>query len=327
MRSILVSLSQPLRHLGGFLSLAWAVLTLSGCGPNSNSPEATAVPSAAVSPATNAAAVPTSYQVGGELKEINVSKRIARITHDEIPGYMRKMTMEFEIRDQSDLTVLKPGDRVSFTMKVTEEDGWIEAVKRTGEPVAKVGASTNNPVSRPKIAPSEPLFPGDTLPDYAFTNEFSRPVLLSQYEGQAIAFTFIFTTCPFPTMCPRMSSNFQKAYQLLGAQPNGPTNWHFFSITIDPATDQPEVLKRYGTSLQYDPSRWSFLTGEEAQIELLARHFGLNFYRESGVLNHNLRTVVVNPQGKVHKILIGNEWKPEDLVEELNNALSGKKAN
>lgn len=313
------------------LTLVGMCLSIFGCRPSAPSSSRADIPVANTGPVKTNAAVPKVYEVGGEFKEANLAKRVVRIAHDEIPGYMRKMTMEFELRDSSDLTQLKVGDRVTFQLKVTDEDGWIESLKRVSGPAptpsSAVAVPTNSPASRPKIAPSEPLFPGDLLPDYAFTNQLGRPVLLSQYEGQAIAFTFIFTTCPFPTMCPRMSANFQKAYETLNTSTDTPTNWHFFSITIDPATDTPSVLQSYGTRLQYDPNHWSFLTGEESQIELLARHFGLNFYRESGALNHNLRTVVVNPQGKVHKILIGNEWKPAELVEEIRAALASKKPN
>lgn len=312
-------------HRCCLLILALLLPSLVGCGPQEgsqpNSP-------AAVSPSasTNApAAPPQSYEVRGVIKETDLAKRTARITHEEIPGYMRKMTMEFSVRDQSDLKSLQPGDSVTFTMKVTEEDGWIENLKRsTNVSSTATVKESPAPASRMKVAPYEPLFPGDTLPDYAFTNEFNQPVLLSQYEGQALAFTFIFTTCPFPTMCPRMSANFREAYQLLKALPTGETNWHLFSITIDPATDTPEVLKRYAGTQNYDAKHWSFLTGAEDQIELLARHFGLNFYREGGVLNHNLRTVVINPKGKVHKTLIGNEWKAQELVDELVSAWGGK---
>lgn len=303
-------------------SLLMLGILLSGlvaCAPQEGSK-----PSQPAAASTNApAAPPQSYEVRGVIKETDLAKRTARITHEEIPGYMRKMTMEFSLRDQSDLKSLKPGDPVTFTLKVTEEDGWIENLKRSTN-APSTAEVKEAPAPRPKVAPYEPLFPGDTLPDYAFTNEFNQPVLLSQYEGQALAFTFIFTTCPFPTMCPRMSANLREAYQLLKALPSGETNWHLFSITIDPATDTPEVLKRYASTQNYDAKHWSFLTGAEDQIELLARHFGLNFYREGGVLTHNLRTVVINPKGKVHKTLIGNEWKAQELVDELVAALGAK---
>ena len=265
---------------------------------------------------------PKGYLVEGTLKEVDLPARQLRILHDEIPGYMKKMVMLFDVKDGSDLETLKAGDRVKFKMMVTEDDGWIEQVT----PIAASPAVASNPreVASTNTPPSPiyllPLMVGDPVPDIPFTNQLAKPVLLSDYRGQVVVFSFIFTTCPFPTMCPRMSSHFKLTQALLKTDPSGPTNWHFFSVTIDPRTDTPAVLQRYAEGQGADGSHWSFLTGDEKDIEGLGRRFGLSFMREGGVLNHNLRTVVVNPQGKVAKTLIGNEWKPAELVEAMRAA-------
>ena len=52
--------------------------------------------------------------------------------------------------------------------------------------------------------------------------------------------------------------------------------------------------------------------------------FGLAFPREGAIFNHNLRTVVVDAQGRVQKVFIGNEWKVEDLVAEIVKAAAAK---
>lgn len=273
-----------------------------------------------------------AYEVKGTVVSLDAGHRKVRITHEEIPGYMAKMTMDFEVRDSSDLGALGPGDTVSFRMKVTEADGWIETVRRIGRSggptnlvseLAPASSPTNGIGDMRRVRRAEPLFPGDALPEFTLTNEFGKAVSFESYKGQAVAFTFFFTTCPFPTMCPRMSTNLRDAYRLLKASPNFPTNWHFFSITIDPSTDTPSVLGRYASKYQYDPGHWSFLTGANDDIDALGRHFGLQFYRENGALNHNLRTVVINPRGRVQKILIGNEWTPEELETEIRAALTG----
>ena len=271
----------------------------------------------------------TNYEVVGVLREMDLAHRKLRIAHEEIPGYMAKMTMEFEVKDASDLTSMAVGDSLAFRMVVTSEDGWIEKVQRTSLPATSeipeftVSASPTNGIGdMRRVRRAEPLFPGDLLPEFSLTNEFGAAMSFGGYQGQAIAFTFFFTTCPFPTMCPRMSTNLRDAYKRLKTSPDFPTNWHFFSITIDPATDTPEVLSRYAARYSYDPGHWSFLTGAPDDVEALGRHFGLQFFKESGTLSHNLRTVVINPRGKVQKVLIGNEWKPEELEEEIRSALT-----
>lgn len=294
-----------------------------GCAPEPRKPE--------TAQATKGIVVTNTYPGRGVLKAVDAAQRKITVTHDAIPGYMPRMTMEFNVRDASPLQGLAAGDSVTFRLHATEDDGWVEDLRKTAgattsavaTPVAPSRTPTNNAVPPPGPRPpaSEPLFPGDPLPDFALTNEFVKPVLFSQYRGQAVAFTFFFATCPFPTMCPKMSTNLRDAYRALKSQSDVPTNWHFFSITIDPSTDTPQVLKEYAGRYQYDPVHWSFLTGPEREIEVLGGHFGLQFFREAGALNHNLRTVVINPDGKVRRILIGNEWTPEELVGETRKAL------
>ena len=293
-----------------------------GCSPSAPTPAGAGKPPA---PLPAAVLATNSYPAKGLVRSVDLSHRKVKITHENIPGYMPRMTMDFDVRDASNLAPLKPGDEVTFTVRATADDGWIEGLTVSAPAQAAASPSTNPPPAADRaVADSEPLFPGDPLPSIALTNELVRPVTFQQYRGQVVAFTFFFATCPFPTMCPRMSTNLRDAYRELKAQPSSPTNWHFFSITIDPATDTPEVLKQYAARYQYDPVHWSFLTGPVEDVERLGRHFGLQFFREAGALNHNLRTVVVGADGKVRRILIGNEWKVEELVTEVQSALAGK---
>jgi protein SCO1/2 len=76
-----------------------------------------------------------------------------------------------------------------------------------------------------------------------------------------------------------------------------------------------QYAKRYG----YDPAHWSFLTGALIDVDAITEQFGLYFVREQGAINfdHNLRTVVIDPQGRIHKLYVGNTWTPAELVADL----------
>src|SRR5881628_979862 len=163
---------------------------------------------------------------------------------------MDAMTMVFDVKNTNELTGLQPGDNISFRMIVTDEDGWIDQVKRLGTTTPILA---NAPENFRRAREVDPLKVGDALPDYHFTNEFGNAVSLGDFKGQAVAFTFVFTRCPFPTFCPRMSQNFEAVQNTLKEMPNAPTNWHLLSITIDPAYDTPAVLKNYATQYHSDP--------------------------------------------------------------------------
>ena len=52
------------------------------------------------------------------------------IAHDDIPGFMRAMTMSFEVRDPALLAQLTPGERVRFTLEKTQETLYLVAVEK-----------------------------------------------------------------------------------------------------------------------------------------------------------------------------------------------------
>src|SRR5687767_9541648 len=182
-----------------------------------------------------------TFQVKGVVKEITPDRMQARIEHEKIPNYMEAMTMMFDVKNSNELAGLAPNDQIAFRMIVTENDGWIDQVKKIGV----VAAPTNAPLPFRQVREVEPLKVGDLVPEYRFTNELGKAVSLSDFKGKAVALTFIFTRCPFPTFCPRMATNFKETYKLLKEKSGAPANWHLLALTIDPEFDTPAVLKDY----------------------------------------------------------------------------------
>jgi protein SCO1/2 len=285
-----------------------------GCKPASSPPPT-------VPAATNQAQI-KKFPTRGVIEEVQGTNSSLVVKHEKIPDYMEAMTMTFEVRPAGQMAGLKPGDIISFTLVDAGRDGWIEEVKRVG--------STNLPVTpRPEtfrqVRNVEPLKVGDLVPDYPFTNELGQAVSLGQYRGQALALTFIFTRCPFPTFCPRMSENLAESYRKLSAMSSGPTNWHLLSLSFDPEFDTPAVLKNYASRYKYDPKRWNFVTGALIEIDALTEQLGLTFFRDpNGIINHNLRTAVIDARGRLHKVYIGNEWKVDDFVADMAAAAGVK---
>jgi protein SCO1 len=262
------------------------------------------------------------FKVRGVVQELRPAEKEVVIKHEEIPGYMAAMTMPFEVKNTNELKGLNTNDQVTFIMVVTEKEGWIEGIR-------KIGVDTNSvPGSeRPKVRivrDVEVLEIGDKVPNYTFTNSFGQTVSLTNFTGQAYAFTFIFTRCPFPNFCPRMNSNFADAYKLLMSRRSGPTNWHLLSISFDPQFDTAARLKEYSAHYQPDPAKWDWVTGAQIEIDAIADQVELAFAFENGTFNHNLRTAVVDKDGRLRKLFRGNEWKPEEFVEEIIAGAEGR---
>ena len=117
-----------------------------------------------------------------------------------------------------------------------------------------------------------------------------------------------------------MTSNFSEAAKKLKVMTNAPAHWQLLSISFDPTNDTPTRLLNYASMAHYDPAYWSFLTGDESQIGSLADQMGENFWREGNSVGHNLRTVVVDPKGRIRNIIPGNKWTVDEFVEDMVKA-------
>jgi protein SCO1/2 len=102
------------------------------------------------------------------------------------------------------------------------------------------------------------------LPAFELTSQEGEPVSLETLRGRPFVVAAIFTTCYGP--CPRITANMRALQDELSE-----TDIRLVSISVDPETDTPEVLRAYADSCGADPERWLFLTGDEAQIYPLLR--------------------------------------------------------
>jgi len=302
-----------------FLEIAMlAALFLMGCDRHTPPPAAkTANRDAA------AKTDPEVYYVRGVVKGLELEEGTVMIDHEEIPGYMEAMTMPFTVADTNEFAGITTNDQVQFRLVVEPLKSWIDQVQKTGT----AQSLTNQ--TRPKfrlVREVEPLSEGDLLPNYPFTNSFGKAFQTDDFRGQVLAFTLIFTRCPLPDFCPRMGRNFEAVYRTLLQDSSGFTNWHLLSLSFDPEFDTPAVLNAYARQFQRDPARWTFATGALIELDDITERFGMYFAREStGVtFNHNLRTVVIDPYGRVHRVFIGNTWKPEELVAAMREAARAK---
>jgi protein SCO1/2 len=229
---------------------------------------------------------------------------------------MPAMTMELTVRDPNELKGIKGGDTVTFRILADDDKHWIDSIK-----VVALGKSTE-PASPTKASHSSgELKRGDPIPDVALIGETGNEVWLSSFRGKALAITFIFTRCPLPDFCPLMGRNFASARRNLAADSNGPTNWQFLSISFDADFDKPAVLSRYAKNYRGEKAdRWLFAAADAAALSHLAGPLDLMVNRDGGSISHNLRTIVIDPSGRIHRQLDGNDWKADELVRAIREA-------
>lgn len=316
-----------MRHVVPFAAAGLCAMLMAGCkdhsAPGTSTTNAAADSVVNQSGPINPTNTVRSFSTRGLIRELPADGKTVVVRHEEIPGFMPKMTMSFDVRDPKELRGLKVGDAITFNVRATEEDSWIENIRPT---------TTNGLAPLPSTDPSSAALlniaqmkPGDVLPDAELLGEDGRPLKLSDYQGSAVAFTFIFTRCPLPDYCPRMNQHFSRARELLLQRAAGPTNWQFLSISFDPEFDKPGVLNRYAYSYRgHSADRWFFASAPTNVMASFVAQLDFRFANEGGSFLHNLRTVVLDPQRRVHRQFDGNKWKADDLANALAEAAALK---
>jgi len=253
------------------------------------------------------------YELKGKVVSVDRAKGEATVAHEDIPGYMSAMTMDFPVRDAEALKAMEVGDGVQADLVVTDDAYWLDRIA-----ITKVYQRDGAPVTQVQTAgPTEPQ-PGAEIPDVKLVNQDGRPFNTRQLKGRALVVTFIYTRCPLPDQCPLMSANFAQLNAALGADAELRKKARLLSVTLDPEFDKPEVLRSYAATYaggRFDD--WDFATGDPADVRRFAEFFGLIYKAEGNQVVHSLRTAVVGADGRLIKIYRGNEWKPEEILNEL----------
>ena len=89
-------------------------------------------------------------------------------------------------------------------------------------------------------------------------------------RGKVVAINFIFTQCS--ASCSMETARLRQVQELLSDRMG--KDVFFYSISIDPDNDTPEVMKAYAAKFDVGPG-WTFLTGRSKDIDLLRRKLGL----------------------------------------------------
>lgn len=256
------------------------------------------------------------HAVTGIILEIDRPHRSFVASCDAIPQYMAAMVMPFSVRAVKTLDGLQPGMYVEFTLVVESRHSYAEDIRiHHFQPMEQEALRTRrlellqNP--EPPILASTVLTFGQPVPDFALTDQTGQRVALSQFAGKVVALTFIYTSCPLPDYCFRLSNNFGRLNKRFADRMG--RDLVLLSITFDPVNDQPKILAKYASTWKADPESWHFLTGTLPDVKAVCRLFGLNFWQDEGLLTHSLHTVIIDRQGKLAANLEGNEFTAEQL--------------
>lgn len=262
------------------------------------------------------------FDIEGKVVSVDKVKKKAEIDHKAIPGYMEAMTMDFPIRADWVWEDMRPGVDIKATLVVDpsdEKEGyWLENIAIVALPV---GGQPPTPVG------PEADIVGKQVAEFTLTNQDGKRIGPKDFIGKTWAVTFIYAKCPLPNFCIKMSQNFSDAAKLIGTMEDK-DEYALLSVSFDPARDTPAKLKEYGIGyfgkdVKPDFATWQLAVGAEPEVRKLADFAGLKYELDAAnkaQFSHSLRTMIVSADGKVVKVLPGNDWTGGDLVEMMKAA-------
>lgn len=258
--------------------------------------------------------------ITGRVVSVLAERGSLLVDHDEIPGYMPRMTMEFAV-GVGDLALAREGAELRATL-VEEGEGqfrlegvwWQDALAEGAVKKAAEQLREDTHI-RGRAAYREV---GENLPDFALYNQKGEVAQAARWRGKQVMLNFIYTRCPIATMCPLATEKMRETQRR--AKEAGVPNIEFVSITLDPEYDTPGVLKEYAEVRGIDTTNFSFLTGPEGAIKDLLRQFGVLAELDAGaptpvpLIKHTLTTLLINEEGRIAWRADGSQWSPEEFV-------------
>jgi protein SCO1 len=263
------------------------------------------------------------YKLRGKVVSTDAAKGEATLDHGAIAGFMEAMTMPYKLKDATILGELHPGDIITADVLVSRDPNADVLLDHI------VVVAQGKPDYRPAVIYHVPAR-GDVVPDFKLRNQDGRPIHLAQFKGQALLVTFIYTRCPLPTFCPRVTRNFAEVNKEIVANPALYKNTHLLCVSFDPEHDTPERLRAYGATYIGSGAasafaHWDFAVPDEPVLKEMAKYFDVGITAgPNETINHSLSTTLIGPDGKVVRFYPGNEWTVEQVTADLKEVVVGK---
>ncbi len=240
---------------------------------------------------------------------------------EAVPGFMDAMTMPYQLKDPSISSELHPGDHITATVLADLQSDGFHHVRLDNIVVT----AQARPDYKPAVQYHVPV-PGDVVPNFKLLNQSGHTIDFAQFKGRVLLITFIYTRCPLPDFCVRMSHNFAEIDRALANDPTVYAKTHLLSISFDPKYDTPKVLRSYGGAYtgRYTKEtfeHWDFAAPSEKELPAITQYFDVGVTPgDPKTLTHSLSTVLIGKDGKVLAWYPTNTWKPEDVVVAMKKA-------
>jgi protein SCO1/2 len=259
-----------------------------------------------------------TYQLRGIVVSSDASKGEVTIDTEAIPGLMGAMTMPYKLAQPGIASELHPGDHITARLQISDTASVLDQIDVTAQ--AKPDYKPSKFYNVPET--------GQAVPDFKFLNQSGQTIAIDQFRGKVLLVSFIYTRCPLPDYCIRMSRNFAAVQHQLAADPQLYDKTHLLSVSFDPVYDTPKVLRAYGSAYTGENGRqafshWDFAVPSSSELDTVDQFFDVGVSPGSNnTLTHSLSTAIITPGGKIFRWYPSNDWTPSAVVDGVKQALA-----
>ena len=149
---------------------------------------------------------------------------------------------------------------------------------------------------------------GVSAPAFRLTDQFGKPVSLSQFRGKPVVLTFLYTHCP--DVCPLIAEQLHRVMLDLGkdAQRVG-----VLAISVEPARDTIAAALAFSQA-HHMTTYWHFLVGTQAQLAPVWTAYAIGAQQVTTTVSmHTTALYVVDKQGR-ERTLLDQTFIPAQLT-------------
>ncbi len=167
--------------------------------------------------------------------------------------------------------------------------------------------------------------PGAMVPlDLPFVTQTGKSVRLGDVVKGPTILSLLYYKCP--DACSILLTSIAGALRPFADKPETAPN--VITVSIDENETPADAMKAKAIAFEaiqkpYPAERWHFLTGSAQSIKRLAGAVGFRYVKKGDEFDHPLGIIVLSPQGKVVRYVLGTDYLPMDITMSLMEASAG----
>jgi len=151
---------------------------------------------------------------------------------------------------------------------------------------------------------------GVVAPDFRLSDQYGKQVSLSQFKGEPVILTFIYTHCP--DVCPLTAEKLHSTMQMM----NGDTQKiGIIAVTIDPARDNQAAVLSFSKAHNMQ-DYWHYLFGTRNQLSPIWSDYHIFVQQQQQTVNHSMGLYLIDKQGK-QRVYMDTDFTPTQLAANL----------